>query len=1164
MAKQHLLLVDSDAKSLRVMEVSLKKAGFSVTTAVHGRDALEKVQISPPDLVLADTKMPEMDGFELCRVLKGDDRFRHIPFVFLTNQKSVEFKVKGLELGGDDYLTKPIYIKEIVTRVKMILQKAEKERIEKKETKGGFSGNLSDMGVVDLVQTFEIGRKTGTIALEGERARGMIYFREGKVVDAELGRLAGENAFYRMLNTFEGKFEVQFGPMDRGDRIEVSTQGLLMEGMRRLDDWGRMLEQLPPLETVFEIDYRQLADRLSEIPDEVNGLFRLFDGKRSLQRVVEESDFEDLAALGIISKLYFEGLIRELGSAAADTTPPKPGIEEWLQGPAIANPTPPAGANGALNGSGHPPAANPQDHMKRPTPVPAPPMPAVTASPPTRPTSLHDDLDGQLAKAEPEVPEGLGLPPMPASSRPPSIAPVGVAPASVIVFAPRSRAPGGSDPMLPALVEPPPAPVPLPVAIAPETPVVPPPAHLPLTPLPQPPVSALENPFAGGRPPPSRAIDRAKQAFLLGWGKDDSDGSLDSPTWGPGWSPSAYAPTPVPGTIPALVPPGLTRPSEARPTPLEMPAVTVGARAVPSEARPTPLETPVVMVGAGSVPSDAKPIPLERPAVTVSASPIRSDQRPTPLETPIPLVPAAKPAASETNGTPRGVAPLSGPLPPYVPVPPPPPITAFAPEPVPLTTPEPIPLSTPIGRMTAPAPADSPPKPTPPPRGPVFGGAASEQRVALAPASAVTVVPAPSMPPPPPPLEEETPAPPRPGHQVAVPLPAPAAEGSSPRIDALGVEPPPLAEVTETPAPLEAAFFDGPIEAVPMPQTASSTHDEVEALAKRERRRWAPLVIGLGIGALLATAAVVVVRARSHAQPTPPTGTIAAGTPTASPGATGTPETATATGTPGTTGTASATGTPGATGTTPTVATGTPGAVPTGTPGATGTTPAVATGTPGAVPAGTPGATGTTPTVATGTPGAVGTTPGGTTTPAVATGTPGATTTTPASTGTTSTPVATGTPGTTTTPAGATGTPGTTTPPAGDTGTKPPPTASPEADYARLIKQGNAALAGDHYVTAVKAFRGALAAKPDSVEAKGGLGVALVNQGTGYKEAILLLKEAVKADDNNAKAWLSLGMAQQFTRANNDAREAYKKYLLLAPTGEAAGDVRAMLKELGQ
>ncbi|HZA49132.1 MAG TPA: response regulator, partial [Myxococcaceae bacterium] len=84
MAKQHLLLVDSDAKSLRVMEVSLKKAGFSVTTAVNGKDALEKVQISPPDLVLSDTRMPEMDGFELCKALKSDPQLDGVPFVFLT------------------------------------------------------------------------------------------------------------------------------------------------------------------------------------------------------------------------------------------------------------------------------------------------------------------------------------------------------------------------------------------------------------------------------------------------------------------------------------------------------------------------------------------------------------------------------------------------------------------------------------------------------------------------------------------------------------------------------------------------------------------------------------------------------------------------------------------------------------------------------------------------------------------------------------------------------------------------------------------------------------------------------------------------------------------------------------------------------------------------
>ena len=134
--------------------------------------------------------MPEMDGFELCQRLKSDERFRHIPFVFLTSQKSVEFKVKGLELGGDDYLTKPIYIKEIVTRVKMILAEGrEGAHREAARPRPASPGSLADMGVVDLVQTFEIGRKTGTIQLEGERT-GVIYFRDGKVIDAELGRLA--------------------------------------------------------------------------------------------------------------------------------------------------------------------------------------------------------------------------------------------------------------------------------------------------------------------------------------------------------------------------------------------------------------------------------------------------------------------------------------------------------------------------------------------------------------------------------------------------------------------------------------------------------------------------------------------------------------------------------------------------------------------------------------------------------------------------------------------------------------------------------------------------------------------------------------------------------------------------------------------------------------
>jgi CheY-like chemotaxis protein len=419
MAKQHLLLVDGDAKSLRVMEVSLKKAGFSVTTATDGKDALQKIQISPPDLVLSDTRLAELDGFELCKRLKGDERLKQIPFVFLTSQKAVEFKVRGLEMGGEDYLTKPIYIKEIVTRARMILQKAEKERFERRETRGGFAGSLADLGVVDLVQTFEVGRKTGIIRLEGDRS-GAIFFRDGRVIDAELGRLGGENAFYRMLNTFEGQFDVQFVPVERAERIEVSTQGLLLEGMRRLDEWGRMLEQLPSLETVFEIDYRQLAERLSEIPDEVNGLLRLFDGRRSLARVVDDSDFEDLAALGIISKLYFEGLIREFGS-----TPPFGESQTRALGVWLDRGTPGPGAPPVWSG----PVAVPAGGVAH-----TPPPGAVPAGAPLDPP-LPAALAAEVASAEPEL--HPPLPPIDGILLRPSIGPGS---ADVLLFPPRSDA----------------------------------------------------------------------------------------------------------------------------------------------------------------------------------------------------------------------------------------------------------------------------------------------------------------------------------------------------------------------------------------------------------------------------------------------------------------------------------------------------------------------------------------------------------------------------------------------------------------------------------------------------------------------------------------------------------------------------------------------------
>jgi DNA-binding response OmpR family regulator len=391
MAKQQLLLVDGDPKSLRVMEVSLRNAGFSVTAAPNGVDALEKLALGTPQLIISDTRMPEMDGFEFCRRIKADPRWRGIPFVFLTHERSVAEKVKGLELGVDDYLTKPIYIKEIVTRVRLLLSRHDKERLDHKDPdRTTFAGSLADMGLVDLVQTFEIGQKSGVVHLKLPERQATVWFRDGKLIDAELDRLKGEAAFYRLLTFNEGKFSIEFSTVDRSDRIPLtSSQGLLLEGMRRLDERGRILEQLPALGTVFELEYELLVDKLPQIPDEINALLRLFDGRRTLSQVVEASAFDDLASLAIISKLYFEGLLREAQRSGSDQRTGD--VERWIS---IAE-TPPEAA-------------------ESPATPPAEPAPEEVTAEPARDTG--EPAPSWFASQGPPV--GSSLAPIPPSLEP--------------------------------------------------------------------------------------------------------------------------------------------------------------------------------------------------------------------------------------------------------------------------------------------------------------------------------------------------------------------------------------------------------------------------------------------------------------------------------------------------------------------------------------------------------------------------------------------------------------------------------------------------------------------------------------------------------------------------------------------------------------------------
>ncbi len=131
--QQDILVVDDSVDSLQLLKDMLGKAGYHVRVASDGALALLSVAFNPPDLILLDVKMPDMDGFEVCRRLKSDVKSRDIPVIFISGLGEISQRVQGFNVGGVDYITKPFEVEEVLARVKTQLRLRElAEKLEQK------------------------------------------------------------------------------------------------------------------------------------------------------------------------------------------------------------------------------------------------------------------------------------------------------------------------------------------------------------------------------------------------------------------------------------------------------------------------------------------------------------------------------------------------------------------------------------------------------------------------------------------------------------------------------------------------------------------------------------------------------------------------------------------------------------------------------------------------------------------------------------------------------------------------------------------------------------------------------------------------------------------------------------------------------------------------
>lgn len=147
MIREKILIVDDDPDILDILKLTLEGEGYEVIEAMDGEEALKKAYNRAPNFIILDYKMPKVDGYEVCRILKKDILLRHLPIIMLTAKGELMDKVKGIDAGADDYVVKPFEPQELLARVKMVLRRTERSLDANPLTR--LPGNVSILNEIE-------------------------------------------------------------------------------------------------------------------------------------------------------------------------------------------------------------------------------------------------------------------------------------------------------------------------------------------------------------------------------------------------------------------------------------------------------------------------------------------------------------------------------------------------------------------------------------------------------------------------------------------------------------------------------------------------------------------------------------------------------------------------------------------------------------------------------------------------------------------------------------------------------------------------------------------------------------------------------------------------------------------------------------------------------
>lgn len=233
-----ILLVDDNPMVLGMLQQSLS-AIAEVTVANDAADALLKAIDEVPDMLISDYRMPGMDGRQLLEKLKSRPATAGIAVILMASKADISERF-SMQDPIEDYLEKPFFLKDATHKIKRVVDRIALEKLSKAESSDGIlRGNLSQMNVIDLVQSLEMGRKSCLLTMTNRGDKCDIYFDQGQAKHAAYGAVTGDEAVFKVLRWTDGNFQIDFNGKTSQETTTLNTQGLLMEGLRLLDEAQR-------------------------------------------------------------------------------------------------------------------------------------------------------------------------------------------------------------------------------------------------------------------------------------------------------------------------------------------------------------------------------------------------------------------------------------------------------------------------------------------------------------------------------------------------------------------------------------------------------------------------------------------------------------------------------------------------------------------------------------------------------------------------------------------------------------------------------------------------------------------------------------------------------------------------------------------------------------